>query len=115
MRRYGSEMQQELPDVDAFLDISDYSDAPRVFKVEQVPARLPSATPTVVRALIYDNEPWLVTAQQTYELVYRVDGGSPFTLPVKWMGGNLFRDVDADARARRAAVLAGLGASAAPR
>ncbi|MCC7169985.1 MAG: VCBS repeat-containing protein, partial [Planctomycetes bacterium] len=65
--------------------------APRVFKVEQVPARLPSATPTVVRALIYDNEPWLVTAQQTYELVYRVDGGSPFTLPVKWMGGNLFR------------------------
>jgi ribosomal protein S12 methylthiotransferase len=28
VRRYGEVMQRELPDVDAFLDISDYSDAP---------------------------------------------------------------------------------------
>ncbi len=32
VRRYGGEMQRELPDVDAFLDISDYSDAPRLLR-----------------------------------------------------------------------------------
>lgn len=54
VRRYGSEMQQELPDVDAFLDISDYSDAPRVFKTihartsgENSPARAESIAPFV--------------------------------------------------------------------
>jgi ribosomal protein S12 methylthiotransferase len=54
VRRYGSEMQQELPDVDAFLDISDYSDAPRVFKTihartsgETSPARAESIAPFV--------------------------------------------------------------------
>ncbi|MCK6447097.1 MAG: VCBS repeat-containing protein [Planctomycetes bacterium] len=65
--------------------------APRVFKVEQVPSRAPSATPTVVRALIYDNEPWLLTAQELHQLVYRVNGGSATVLPVQWVGGNLFR------------------------
>lgn len=32
VRRYGGELARELPDVDAFLDISDYSDAPEVFR-----------------------------------------------------------------------------------
>lgn len=32
VRRYGEELARELPDVDAFLDISDYSDAPSVFR-----------------------------------------------------------------------------------
>jgi len=32
VKRYGGEMQRELPDVDAFLDISDYTDAPKVLK-----------------------------------------------------------------------------------
>ncbi len=32
VRRYGADLARELPDVDAFLDISDYSDAPGVFQ-----------------------------------------------------------------------------------
>jgi len=32
VRRYGADLARELPDVDAFLDISDYSDAPEVFR-----------------------------------------------------------------------------------
>lgn len=32
VRRYGGDMQRELPDVDAFLDISDYSNAPAVLR-----------------------------------------------------------------------------------
>ena len=32
VRRYGVDLARELPDVDAFLDISDYSDAPTVFQ-----------------------------------------------------------------------------------
>ncbi|MFH0944352.1 MAG: 30S ribosomal protein S12 methylthiotransferase RimO [Planctomycetota bacterium] len=32
VRRYGADLTRELPDVDAFLDISDYSDAPEVFR-----------------------------------------------------------------------------------
>ncbi len=46
---------------------------------------------------------------------FRVRGFGPLLVAMDSVGGNLFRDVDADARARRAAVLAGLGASAAPR
>ncbi len=32
VRRYSGELMRELPDVDAFLDISDYTDAPEVFR-----------------------------------------------------------------------------------
>lgn len=40
---------------------------------------------------------------------FRVRGFGPLLVAMDSMGGNLYRDVDADARARRAAVLAGLG------
>lgn len=41
VRRYGADLARELPDVDAFLDISDYSDAPEVFR--RIHARAPGA------------------------------------------------------------------------
>lgn len=41
VRRYGADLTRELPDVDAFLDISDYSDAPAVFRA--IASRAPGA------------------------------------------------------------------------
>jgi L(+)-tartrate dehydratase beta subunit len=41
---------------------------------------------------------------------FRVRGFGPLLVAMDSVGGNLYRDVDADARARRAAVLAALGA-----
>ncbi|MBK8742434.1 MAG: fumarate hydrolyase, partial [Betaproteobacteria bacterium] len=40
---------------------------------------------------------------------FRVRAFGPLLVAMDSVGGNLYRDVDADARARRAAVLAGLG------
>lgn len=52
VRRYGEELGRELPDVDAFLDISDYGDAPEVFRRiharrsgDGSPARAEAGTP----------------------------------------------------------------------
>jgi hypothetical protein len=65
--------------------------APRIFKVEQAPARQPGADTTPIRALIYDNESFYMTAQQAQELVYTVDGGLENVAPMRWSGGNVFR------------------------
>ena len=42
---------------------------------------------------------------------FRIRGFGPLLVAMDSVGGNLYRDVDADARGRRAAVLASLGAS----
>jgi len=54
VRRYGADLTRELPDVDAFLDISDYSDAPAVFRRiheraagDDSPGRRPAGTPFI--------------------------------------------------------------------
>ncbi|MCK6447098.1 MAG: VCBS repeat-containing protein [Planctomycetes bacterium] len=65
--------------------------APRIFKMEQAPSRSVGANPTVIRALIYDNESFYMTAQQTHTLMYSVNGGSYTATPMHWAGGNLFR------------------------
>ncbi len=62
VRRYGGEMQRELPDVDAFLDISDYSDAPKLLRS--------------IRARAYgDTSP--ARAEAGAELVRRDETGAP--------------------------------------
>jgi ribosomal protein S12 methylthiotransferase len=62
VKRYGGEMQRELPDVDAFLDISDYSDAPKVIRA--------------IRDRAY-GETSLARAEAGSEIVRRDETGAP--------------------------------------
>ncbi len=65
--------------------------APRIFKVEQAAARAPGANPTVVRAIIYDNESFYITARETHIIEYSVNGGPYSNVPMRWSGSNVFR------------------------
>ncbi|MCE9594695.1 MAG: VCBS repeat-containing protein [Planctomycetes bacterium] len=65
--------------------------APRIFKVEAAASRLVGANPTVIRALIYDNESFYITAQETHTLKYSVNAGPYTSVPMKWAGSNVFR------------------------
>ncbi len=65
--------------------------APRVSALEQSPNRNAGPTPTVVRAHVYDNAAWYVTAFNPTTLEYSV-GGGPFTaVPMRFSGGQTFR------------------------
>jgi hypothetical protein len=65
--------------------------APRIFKVEQAASRAPGANATSIRALIYDNESFYITAQETHVIEYSVNGGGYTSAPMHWSGGNVFR------------------------
>jgi VCBS repeat protein len=65
--------------------------APYIPNVEQVPDRVASNAPTVVRAQVYDNAPYYITWYNETWLEVRVDGGTPFTVPMVSSGGQIFR------------------------
>jgi len=68
--------------------------APRVV-LEQMPDRDPSATPTRVRAKVYDNASWDKIQYSTAEIEYTVNGGSAQFAPVHSVGGqNFYGELD---------------------
>jgi hypothetical protein len=65
--------------------------APRIPLVEQAPDRTSSATPTVVRAHVYDNGPYYATWYNATALEYSVDGGGFTPVPMVSSGAQVFR------------------------
>ncbi len=65
--------------------------APWIPNVEQTADRVPGLVPTVVRAHVYDNAPYYITAYDEVWLEVAVDGGGSFTRPMRWSGGQVFR------------------------
>lgn len=65
--------------------------APRVSALEQLPGRNAGPTPTVVRAHVFDNAAWYVTAFNTTTLEYSVGGGPFASAPMRFSGGQVFR------------------------
>ena len=63
--------------------------APRVV-LEQMPDRLPSATPTRVRAKVFDNSSWDINGYATVEIEYTVNAGPPQTSQMFFGGGQNF-------------------------
>ena len=73
---------------DLLLNTSNIPDttAPRV-TIEQAPDRLPSATPTRIRGVVFDNASWDKIQFATVEIEYTVDGGSAQTSSMHFSGG----------------------------
>jgi hypothetical protein len=71
-------------------DVPD-THAPRIPAVEAAPHREAGATVTVVRAHVLDDAPEDQNATHPAWLRYRVDGGATTDVPMRWMGGQLFR------------------------
>ncbi len=65
--------------------------APRVSALEQVPNRNAGPAPTVVRAHVFDNSAWYVTAFDLTVLEYSVNGGPFSATPMRFNGGQVFR------------------------
>ena len=59
--------------------------------LEQVPNQVPSATPTVVRAQVYDNAPYYITWYNPTTLNYSLGGGPTQSVAMKSSGGQIFR------------------------
>jgi hypothetical protein len=64
---------------------------PYIPHIEQAPNRSASASPTVIRAQVYDNESFFMTARETVVLQYQVNGGGFTSAPMHWAGGQMFR------------------------
>lgn len=75
------------------LNTTQVADAhpPKNQHLEQAPDRLPSAVPTVVRALVHDNSSWNIAQFNGGSLEYRVNGGPVNLVPMVYAGGNVFR------------------------
>jgi len=71
--------------------LSNDTTAPRLARLEQAPNRAPSATPTVVRVHVYDNQPYYGTWYLPVQLQVTVNGGAPTNYPMKPSMGQLFR------------------------
>ena len=65
--------------------------APRLFHLEQAPNRAPSATPTVVRVQVEDNQPYYGTWYIPVHLEVSVDGGPTTNYPMRPSMGQIFR------------------------
>jgi hypothetical protein len=65
--------------------------APRLYRLEQAPDRAPSATPTVIRVQVYDNQPYYGTWYIPVHLEVSVDGGAPTSYPMHPSMGQIFR------------------------
>jgi hypothetical protein len=65
--------------------------APRVSGLEQLPDRAWSSTPSFVRAHVYDNGPWYLTAQATVEIEYVAGSSASAFAPMRWSGGQVLR------------------------
>src|SRR5258705_2108147 len=65
--------------------------APRLFHLEQAPNRAPSATPTVVRVQVEDNQPYYGTWYIPVHLEVSVDGGPTTNYPMRTSMGQIFR------------------------
>jgi hypothetical protein len=65
--------------------------APRIPRVEQAPTRNAGPDPTAVRAHVYDNAPWYVASFAAAALEYRLDGGAFVSVPMHFVGGQIFR------------------------
>lgn len=65
--------------------------APYIPQIEQAPNRVPSATPTVIRAQVYDNAPESITAFNQTLLMYSIDGGAPLGVDMTSSGAQIFR------------------------
>jgi hypothetical protein len=65
--------------------------APRPAQLEQVADRNAGPKPTIVRAHVYDNAAWYVTAFDTVQLSYSVNGGASTVVAMRWSGGQVFR------------------------
>ena len=71
-------------------DIPD-THAPYIPNVEDAPDRTIGSVPTVIRAQVYDNEPYYITWYSDVWLSVTVNGGSVFTVPMQSSGGQIFR------------------------
>jgi hypothetical protein len=65
--------------------------APRVTAIEQAPARNAGPAPTVVRAHVFDNAAWYITAFNATTIEYSVAGGPFVSAPMTFSGGQVFR------------------------
>ena len=65
--------------------------APYIPNVEQAPDRTPDATPTVIRAHVYDNAPYYITWYNDVEIRYTVNAGPVQIVPMMSSGGQIFR------------------------
>lgn len=83
---------EDLPEA-FFENTNQISDAfaPRVVNLEQAPARNATPEPTRIRAYVYDNAGWYVTAFNRTTLEYSVNGGGFSPIPMRWSGGQVFR------------------------
>jgi hypothetical protein len=70
---------------------ADDTHAPRIAHLEQAPNRTPGASPTVVRAHVYDNAPYYVTWYNPTQIEYQVDGGAFTAVPMRSSAGQVFR------------------------
>jgi hypothetical protein len=64
--------------------------APRIPLLEQPPDQDSGGQPVRIRAHVLDNAVEQVTAWNPTTLYYEVDGGPTQTLPMRWMGGQVF-------------------------
>jgi hypothetical protein len=65
--------------------------APKVAHLEQVPDRIASAIPTVVRVHVYDNAPYYVTWYDAVTLEHNVNGGPYQSSAMRSSAGQVFR------------------------
>jgi hypothetical protein len=57
---------------------------------QQAPDRVPSATPTPIRARVYDNASWDFLRYNATVIEYQVNGGAVQTAPMWFIGGQMF-------------------------
>jgi hypothetical protein len=76
-----------------FVNLTNNADtwAPRCEKLEQAPARTPSATPTVVRVQVYDNASYYETWYADVQLEYRVVPNAFTSVPMHASQGQIWR------------------------
>ena len=89
---YLAACRENQPNV-LYLNVTEVADAfaPRIPNLEAVPDREASLEPTRIRAQVYDNSAWYLTAQNPTWLEYQVDGGPVVQVPMAWSGGQVFR------------------------